>query len=156
MNGFTFLGRWIMGICIHTYSSRWLLYTSHRYICLNYSYLCTSHRREDLKPIFARGCLISIIIKTIKYSQSCHFVGMGDGGGIGGSPTLHVTAVEMCLYISCIYICVTVPFVTFSDWPQKTYRLSSEEGQITITIYFINPSGKLKLSFDRTTNNISQ
>ena len=27
---------------------------------------------------------------------------------------------------------------------------------ITITIYFINPSGKLKLSFDRTTNNISQ
>ena len=28
--------------------------------------------------------------------------------------------------------------------------------QITITIYFINPSGKLKLSFDRTTKNISQ
>ena len=26
----------------------------------------------------------------------------------------------------------------------------------TITIYFINPSGKLKLSFDRTTKNISQ
>ena len=25
---------------------------------------------------------------------------------------------------------------------------------ITITIYFINPSGKLKLSFDRTTKNI--
>ena len=28
--------------------------------------------------------------------------------------------------------------------------------KITITIYFINPSGKLKLSFDRTTKNISQ
>ena len=27
---------------------------------------------------------------------------------------------------------------------------------ITVTIYFINPSGKLKLSFDRTTKNISQ
>ena len=27
---------------------------------------------------------------------------------------------------------------------------------ITITIYFINPSGKLKLSFDCTTKNISQ
>ena len=27
---------------------------------------------------------------------------------------------------------------------------------VTITIYFINPSGKLKLSFDRTTKNISQ
>ena len=27
---------------------------------------------------------------------------------------------------------------------------------LTITIYFINPSGKLKLSFDRTTKNISQ
>ena len=26
----------------------------------------------------------------------------------------------------------------------------------TITIYFINPSGKLKLSFDRTTKNVSQ
>ena len=26
----------------------------------------------------------------------------------------------------------------------------------TITIYFINPSGKLQLSFDRTTKNISQ
>ena len=26
----------------------------------------------------------------------------------------------------------------------------------TITIYFINPSGKLKLSFDRTMKNISQ
>ena len=26
---------------------------------------------------------------------------------------------------------------------------------VTITIYFINPSGKLKLSFDRTTKNIS-
>ena len=26
---------------------------------------------------------------------------------------------------------------------------------ITVTIYFINPSGKLKLSFDRTTKNIS-
>ena len=25
---------------------------------------------------------------------------------------------------------------------------------ITVTIYFINPSGKLKLSFDRTTKNI--
>ena len=28
--------------------------------------------------------------------------------------------------------------------------------QITITIYLINPSGKLKLSFDHTTKNISQ
>ena len=28
--------------------------------------------------------------------------------------------------------------------------------RITITIYVINPSGKLKLSFDRTTKNISQ
>ena len=27
---------------------------------------------------------------------------------------------------------------------------------VTITIYFINPSGKLKLSFDRTTKNMSQ
>ena len=27
---------------------------------------------------------------------------------------------------------------------------------VTITIYFIHPSGKLKLSFDRTTKNISQ
>ena len=27
--------------------------------------------------------------------------------------------------------------------------------RVTITIYFINPSGKLKLSFDRTTKNIS-
>ena len=27
---------------------------------------------------------------------------------------------------------------------------------ITITMYFIHPSGKLKLSFDRTTENISQ
>ena len=27
---------------------------------------------------------------------------------------------------------------------------------ITITIYFIHPSGKLKLSFDRTMKNISQ
>ena len=28
--------------------------------------------------------------------------------------------------------------------------------EVTVTIYFINPSGKLKLSFDRTTKNISQ
>ena len=28
--------------------------------------------------------------------------------------------------------------------------------KVTITIYFINPSGKLKLSFDRATKNISQ
>ena len=28
--------------------------------------------------------------------------------------------------------------------------------QVTITNYFINPNGKLKLSFDRTTKNISQ
>ena len=27
---------------------------------------------------------------------------------------------------------------------------------VTITIYFINPSGKLKLSFNRTTKNLSQ
>ena len=27
---------------------------------------------------------------------------------------------------------------------------------VTLTTYFINPSGKLKLSFDRTTKNISQ
>ena len=27
---------------------------------------------------------------------------------------------------------------------------------LTITIYFINPSGELKLSFDHTTKNISQ
>ena len=27
---------------------------------------------------------------------------------------------------------------------------------ITITIYFINPSGKLQQSFDRTTKNVSQ
>ena len=27
---------------------------------------------------------------------------------------------------------------------------------VTLTIYFINPSRKLKLSFDRTTKNISQ
>ena len=30
------------------------------------------------------------------------------------------------------------------------------DNKITITIYFINPSGKLKLSFDRTTKTISE
>ena len=35
----------------------------------------------------------------------------------------------------------------------KTIRINKA---ITITIYFINPNGKLKLSFDRTTKNISQ
>ena len=32
----------------------------------------------------------------------------------------------------------------------------SEIMLLTVTIYFINPSGKLKLSFDRTTKNMSQ
>ena len=32
----------------------------------------------------------------------------------------------------------------------------SEIMLLRITIYFINPSGKLKVSFDRTTKNISQ
>ena len=30
------------------------------------------------------------------------------------------------------------------------------EHSVTITMYFINPSGNLKLSFDRTTKTISQ
>ena len=36
---------------------------------------------------------------------------------------------------------------------------SGTEARVTVTtmtIYLINPSGKLKLSFDRTTKNISQ
>ena len=36
-----------------------------------------------------------------------------------------------------------------------TYRYYNTYS-ITITIYFINPSGELKLSFDRSTKNISQ
>ena len=32
----------------------------------------------------------------------------------------------------------------------------ASKGPQLITIYFIHPSGKLKLSFDRTTKNISQ
>ena len=47
--------------------------------------------------------------------------------------------------------------------PQATTFLKRKESRsgitittITITIYFINPSGKLKLSFDRTAKKISQ
>ena len=35
-------------------------------------------------------------------------------------------------------------------------RSGVKQVTITITNYFINPNGKLKLSFDRTTKNISQ
>ena len=42
----------------------------------------------------------------------------------------------------------------FSDTGPVTLGSCFRMLTITITIYFINPSGKLKLSFDRTTKNI--
>ena len=44
----------------------------------------------------------------------------------------------------------------FTSLHMYTYAVSTPLTIITITIYFIHPCGKLKLSFDRTTKNISQ
>ena len=57
-----------------------------------------------------------------------------NGGGGGGARTLMQTRYGRTMDLAGRFICLT----------------------ITITICIINPSGKLKLSFDRTTKNISQ
>ena len=41
-------------------------------------------------------------------------------------------------------------------WGGVAVVVSEGSTTVTITIYFINPSGKLKLSFNRTTKNLSQ
>ena len=54
---------------------------------------------------------------------------------------------------------VTVFFNLSVERPTKLRDRQADTEKDTkrvITIYFINPSGKLKLSFDRTTKNISQ
>ena len=60
--------------------------------------------------------------------------GRGKMGGGGGACTLMRTRYGRTMDLAGRFRCVT----------------------ITITICIINPSGKLKLSFDRTTKNISQ
>ena len=54
------------------------------------------------------------------------------------------------LYADITYI-LTTPFISAPLCRETLYP-----NIITITIYFINPSRKLKLSFDHTTKNISQ
>ena len=60
-------------------------------------------------------------------------------------------------------------FINISTWLANNYTLTRlvryngceivllyRPSQWAVTIYFIHPNGKLKLSFDRTTKNISQ
>ena len=61
---------------------------------------------------------------------------------VGASPLCHCVATSVlhnCCFNCCVEQSLSVALLT-----------------VTITIYFINPSGKLKLSFDCTTKNIAQ
>ena len=65
---------------------------------------------------------------------------------------VYIWTCSMCLYTQTCNMHRSMSL----NKPVICRYLSTQTSDITITIYFINPSGKLKLSFDRTTKNISQ
>ena len=65
---------------------------------------------------------------------------------------LHVI-LNHCILFFFFFIYIFLLLITSSSTPITTLMLNNNK---TITIYFINLKGKLKLSFDSTTKNLSQ
>ena len=62
---------------------------------------------------------------------------------------------NMVLYVQSTCTVISVRTESGKEGVKKNSQADCEHS-VTITMYFINPSGNLKLSFDRTTKNISQ